>query len=108
VKILLVATSVLTLFASHSSWAFAAEMICKNPGREYYVVYEQGMPAVLLNPDSDKTAWPVLSLLFDDSQHVVIVDLGQPGMTAQVHIRPYKKVDIFSGGQLVQTDACRS
>ena len=96
-----------TLFASAAP-ALAEGMICKNPGREYYLVYEQGDAAVTINPDSDGALWPVLSVLFDDRQHVVVADLGQKGMTAQVHFRPYRKVDIFSAGQLVQTDGCQS
>jgi hypothetical protein len=83
-------------------------MICKNPGREYYLVYEPGADAIIINPDSDNGAWNVLSALFDDTQHVVIVSLGAPGMTAQVHFRPYRKVDIFNEGEIVQTDGCRS
>lgn len=86
---------------------FAESMVCKNPGREYYLVYDQGDPAVVINPDGGGSTWPVLSTLFDDRQHVVITDLGQPGMTAQVHFRPYRKVDIFSAGELVQTDGCQ-
>ncbi|MCZ4345498.1 hypothetical protein [Devosia neptuniae] len=88
--------------------AFAEEMICKNPGREYYLVYHQSDPTVLINPDSDNAEWRVLSVLFDDRQHIVVADLGQPGMTAQVHFRPYRMVEIFSTGELVQTDGCRS
>lgn len=97
----------LTLGVSVSP-AFAEGMICKNPRREYYLVYSQGDAAVVVNPDSEAAKWPALSNLFDDSQHIVIADLGQPGMTAQVHFRPYRKVDIFSDGQLVQTDGCKS
>lgn len=83
-------------------------MICKNPGREYFLVYQPGAGAIIINPDSDNGAWNILSTLVDDSQHVVIVSLGAPGMTAQVHFRPYRKVDIFDDGELAQTDGCRS
>lgn len=81
-------------------------LICWNPQREYNLVYAQGTPGVVVNPDSENVAWPVLSVLFDDRQHVVIADLEQPGMTAHVHLRPYLKTDIFSSGEMVQTDGC--
>ncbi|KFL28874.1 hypothetical protein JP74_00445 [Devosia sp. 17-2-E-8] len=96
------------MFALGTQTTFAESMICKNPGREYYLVYEPGAEAVVINPDSDHSTWKVLSNLFDDTQHIVIVDLGHPGMSGQVHFRPYRKVEIFSSGQLVQTDGCKS
>lgn len=72
------------------------------------LIYAQGTQAVVINPDSENVAWPVLSVLFDDRQHVVVADLAQPGMTAHVHLRPYLKVDIFSSGEMVQKDGCYS
>jgi hypothetical protein len=81
-------------------------LICRNPQREYNLVYVEGTPAVVVNPDSESVAWPVLSVLFDDRQHIVIADLEQPGMAANVHLRPYLKDDIFSSGEMVQTDGC--
>lgn len=88
--------------------SYASSMVCKNPGREYFLVYEQGDEAAVINPDSDNAEWKVLATLFDDKQHVVVVDLGQPGMTGLVHLRPYRKVEIFSDGGLIQTDGCQS
>ncbi|GGD48000.1 hypothetical protein [Sinisalibacter lacisalsi] len=88
--------------------SFAESLICENPRREYNLVYDQGEAEVLINPDSAKVAWPVTSSLMDDRQHVVMVELGREGMTAQIHIRPFQKVDIFSRGELIQTDACYS
>lgn len=88
--------------------ASAESLICANPGREYNLSYESGKDYVLVNPDSDKTQWPVMATLFDDRQHIVFVTLGAEGMVALVHIRPYQKVEVFSNGSLVQTDGCHS
>lgn len=79
-------------FTLATSNSYASGMVCKNPGREYYLIYEQGDMAVVINPDSDNAKWKVLATLFDDKQHVVVVDLGQPGMAGLVHLRPYRKV----------------
>jgi len=94
-------------FTVVTSASYASGMVCKNPGREYLLVYEQGDKAAVMNPDSDNAKWMVLATLFDDRKHVVVVDLGQPGMAGLVHLRPYRKVEIFSNGKLVQTDGCQ-
>jgi len=81
-------------------------LICRNPQREHNGVYAQGTPAGLDDPDSVNVAWPVLSVLFHDRQRDVIADLEQPGLTAHVHLRPYLTGDVFSSGEMVQTDRC--
>lgn len=88
--------------------ASAESLICHNPGREYNLVFEPGAGVIVINPDGPTTTWPVLSRLQGDAQQILVVDLGQEGMTGQVHLSPYKKVEIFSKGELVQTDACHS
>jgi hypothetical protein len=80
-------------------------MSCKNPAREYLVTYSDSNPAVVINPDSAADALPVLASLFDDRQYILVIR-GAGSMTALVHSKPYQKIDWFSDGALVQTDAC--
>lgn len=86
--------------------ASAESLICQNPVREYNLVVEPGAGAVVINPDGPTTRWSILSRVQGDAQRIIVVDLGQEGMTGQVHLSPYQKVEIFSKGELVQTDAC--
>ncbi len=95
-------------FAAASGGASAESLICQNPGREYNLVFEPGAGTVVINPDGPTTLWPILSRVQGDAQRILVVDLGQEGMTGQVHLYPYQKVEIFSMGELVQTDACHS
>lgn len=97
--------SILAL-VSTTSMAEAYSLTCSNPGREYNLVYEQGMGAAIINPDSEKTQWPVLASILDDRQHVVFVNIGNENMAAIIHLRPYKKIEIFQSGSIIQTDGC--
>lgn len=81
-------------------------LICENPGREYLVVYEPGTEFLTLNPDSDKTRYRVLIDNNDDATHIVTAATFDGGPTAQLHLRPYLKIEFWSDGQLFQTDAC--
>lgn len=91
---------------STASMAEAYSLTCSNPRREYNVIYEQGMAAATINPDSEKTLWPVLASILDDRQHVVFVDIGTENMAAIIHLRPYMKIEIFQSGSIIQTDGC--
>ena len=81
-------------------------LICENPRREYLVVYEPGSPFVLLNPDSDATKYKVMVDDNSDGNHIVTTETIEGGPTAQLHLRPYLKMEIWTDGQLIQTDAC--
>jgi hypothetical protein len=81
-------------------------LICENPGREYLVMYEQGSPFLLLNPDSDATKYRVVVDDNSDGSHVITAETFAGGPTAQLHLRPYQKMEFWSDGQLMQTDAC--
>lgn len=83
------------------------ELVCQDPGREYYLTYSVGDTAVLIDPDSSAIHQAVLAFINSDAIRVLVLDVGQPRMVSVLHLRPYLKNDIFSDGQLVQTDACR-
>lgn len=95
-----------TLIVATCGAASAESLVCQNPRREYNLVFEPGADAVVINPDGPTTIWPVLSRVQGDAQQILFVDLGQEGMAGQVHFAPYQKVEFFSKGELVQTDAC--
>lgn len=86
--------------------AYDFSLVCKNPRREYQVVYDAGSSAVVSNPQSEAFEQPVLATIMDDRQHLIVLNIGQPNMVSVLHLRPYEKVDIYSSGELVQTDAC--
>lgn len=81
-------------------------LICENPRREYLVIYSPGAPALILNPDSDTTKYPVLVDDNADGSHVITASTPNAGPTARLHLRPYTKLEFWSGGQVVQTDGC--
>ncbi len=93
------------LFAALPSSA-GTKLICENPRREYLVIYEPGSLFVLLNPDSDSTKYKVIVDDNSDGSHIVTTETIEGGPTARLHLRPYQKMEIWSGGQLIQTDAC--
>lgn len=89
--------------------AFAeTRLICENPGGEYVVVYSPGATDLVLNPDSDRTLYPILVDDMADRAHVVTATTPNDGPTALLHLRPYLKMEFWSGGQILQTDGCRS
>lgn len=96
----------LILLGSGIAAAAETRLICKNPGREYSVVYQPGAPALILNLDSTATAYPVLVDDVADGAHVVTATTPNGGPTARLHLRPYQKMEFWSDGQVVQTDGC--
>jgi hypothetical protein len=83
------------------------ELICQNPGREYFITYDAGAKVAVINPDSTATRQTVIAVIENDGERLVVLDLGEPGMASVLHLRPYMKNDIYADGELVQTDACR-
>lgn len=103
-----VAVALLALAASSLPALGQAEtrLICENPGREYLVIYEPGVPHLLLSPDSDATSYPILVDDIADASHVVTAATVEGGPTARLHLRPYLKMEFWSDGQVIQTDGC--
>lgn len=87
--------------------AFAeTRLICENPRREYLVIYEPGATALILNPDSDATQYPILVDDNSDGAHVVTTSTTNEGPTARLHLRPYLKMEYWENGHVFQTDGC--
>ena len=93
------------VFASVSAFA-ETRLICENPGREYVVIYSPDASELVLNPDSDRTLYPILVDDVSDGLHVVTATTPNGGPTARLHLRPYLKMEFWSGGEVVQTDGC--
>lgn len=81
-------------------------LICENPRREYLVIYSPGASTLILNPDSDRTTYSILVDDLSDGSHVVTASTPNGGRTARLHLRPYLKMEFWSGGEVVQTDGC--
>lgn len=101
--LVLTAMLLLTLPAKAADY----NLICQNPGREYNITFSDGDKAAVINPDSSDTHQPVLAVINNDAERMIVLDLGTPGMASVLHLRPYLKNDIYAEGELVQTDACR-
>lgn len=98
-------SSLLALFGvglAHSE----TRLICENARREYLVIYSPGNPTLILNPDSGATEYQVLVDDNADASHVITASTPNSGPTGRLHLRPYKKMEFWSGGQVVQTDGC--
>lgn len=78
-------------------------MVCENPRREYHVTYHPALGAVY----ADETLYRVLAVEETPERLVVVGLTVNDGPTYRLHIRPYKKMELFSGSQLIQTDGCR-
>lgn len=81
-------------------------LICQNPRQEYLVIYSPGASEIVLNPDSDRTLYSILVDDISDGSHVITANTPNGGPTARLHLRPYMKMEFWSGGQVVQTDGC--
>lgn len=88
--------------------AVASEMrlICENPRREYLVVYTPGAESLLLNPDAEGANYSILIDDNSDGHHIVTASTPNGGPTARLHLRPYLKMEFWSGGEVMQTDGC--
>lgn len=93
------------IFSTVSAYA-ETRLICENPRREYLVIYSPGASALVLNPDSDQTLYSILVDDLSDRSHVITANTPNGGPTARLHLRPYVKMEFWSGGQVVQTDGC--
>lgn len=94
------------LAISVSSGAASAEtisLVCENPRREYLVSYDPALNTV----HADDTLYRVLAVEETPDRLVVVGLTVKDGPTFRLHIRPYKKMELLAGSQLIQTDGCR-
>ena len=78
-------------------------LVCENPRQEYLVSYDPAKSTVHAND----TLYRVLAVEETPERLVVVGLTVNDGPTFRLHIRPYKKMEFFSGSQLFQTDGCR-
>lgn len=105
-KMKCVALALMTVTISSASAHAETRLICENPRREYLVIYSPGASVLTLNPDSDRTIYSILVDDVSDGSHVVTASTPNVGPTARLHLRPYLKMEFWSGGEVVQTDGC--
>lgn len=96
----------LTLCVGGSTAIAETRLICENPRREYLVVYSPGASALVLNPGSDRTEYSILVDDVTDAAHIVTAATVSDGPTARLHLRPYQKMELWSEGEVFQTDGC--
>lgn len=78
-------------------------LICENPRREYLVSYDPSLSTV----HADDTPYRVLAVEETPDRLVVVGLTVKDGPTFRLHILPNKKMELFAGSQLIQTDGCR-
>ena len=100
--------AVAMLAVTGSSAAAQKRLICQNALREYKVLYEPGVPELILNPDTSATVYPILIDEMTPNSHIITAQTPNGGPTARLHLRPYLKMEFWSDGQVNQTDGCFS
>lgn len=98
----------IAILLSLTGSAIAAEhtMICKNPRREYLVVFREPR-TMILNPDSDATRYRVLAVEKQGEQLFVAGLTVKNGPTFRAYFNASKKLEYYAHGKLMQTDKCR-
>lgn len=97
----------LALFALLSPVAAQAAslmtMVCENPRQEYSVRFNKATNSL----KAGDTEYRILAIEETDERLVIVGLTINDGPTFRAHFRPYKKMELFSDNQLVQTDGCR-
>lgn len=82
-------------------------LICENPRREYIVSFSDGDANIELGVADGTTLYRVLAVEKTDARHVVVAVTMDEGPTVRLSLRPYMRMEYWSGNNLFQTDACR-
>ena len=80
------------------------KLICQNPRREYVVEYNNRLRTLTLDGE---TNYKILAVEKTPERYVIAGLTVEGGPTFQLHLRPYRKMDFYSGESLQQTDGCR-
>ena len=102
-------TIVASLLACSSPLAAETEvfsLICQNPRQEYAVEFLSGNDLIQLGSPGSDTTYRVLAEEETVDRHVVVALTTENGPTARLHLRPYQKMEFWTGDQLFQTDGC--
>lgn len=84
------------------------QLICENPRREYQVRFSDGDANIQLDVPEGTTLYRVLAVEETDARHVVVALTMNDGPTVRLSLRPYLRMEYWSGNELFQTDACRN
>lgn len=83
-------------------------MICKNPRREYLVVFDPGARTLVLNPDSDASRYKVLAIESTPDRLTVAGMVGfDSGMGFSADFKPKHQVAFYVNETVRQIDHCR-
>lgn len=84
------------------------QLICENPRREYTVSFSDGDTNLQVGVTEGVTHYRVLAIEKTAERHIVVALTINDGPTVRLSLRPYRRMEFWSGNQLFQTDACRS
>jgi hypothetical protein len=84
------------------------QLICENPRREYQVRFSDGDANTQLDVPAGTTLYRVLAVEETEARHVVVALTMNDGPTVRLSLRPYLRMEYWSGNELFQTDACRN
>ncbi|SNS83944.1 hypothetical protein [Antarctobacter heliothermus] len=95
------------IIAAVQASADTYQLICENPLREYTVSFSDGDINIQLGTPDGTTLYRVLAVEETTERHVVVALTVNDGPTARLSLRPYLRMEYWSGNELFQTDACR-
>jgi hypothetical protein len=84
------------------------QLICENPRREYQVRFSDGDANIQVDVPEGTTLYRVLAVEETEARHVVVALTMNDGPTVRLSLRPYLRMEYWSGNELFQTDACRN
>lgn len=84
------------------------QVICENPRREYVVSITEGNANLKLSAEEGLTLYRILAVENTDARYVVVALTTDNGPTVRFSLRPYMRMEFWSGSELMQTDACRA
>ena len=84
------------------------QLICESPRREYQVRFSDGDTNIQLDVPEGTTLYRVLAVEETEARHVVVALTMNDGPTVRLSLRPYLRMEYWSGNELFQTDACRT
>lgn len=84
------------------------QLICENPRREYQVRFSDGDTNIQLDVPEGTTLYLVLAVEETEARHVLVALTMNDGPTVRLSLRPYLRMEYWSGNELFQTDACRT
>lgn len=91
-----------------STHAKTIQLICENPRREYVVSFSEGDANLKVAAEEGFTLYRVLAVENSNARYVLVALTPDSGPTVRLSLRPYMKMEYWSGSELLQTDACRA